>query len=175
MRLATIRNRSKEGFTLLELLVMIGVIAGLATVAFVGMWGTINTFRLDAATTKVLSDIRYAQQLARTHNGWYGIRFQVDPANQYSVYSTDGMIDTNVNNPANPSVDLVINIYDDYGAAVSAVDIASGSQLEFNPMGTPYDDKNGSPLVSNGAVTISREESSKTISIIRDTGRAEVE
>lgn len=174
MSLATVRNHTGKGFTIMEVIIVTALMAALAVVAFVAIWGSIGTFRLNTATAKVLSDIRYAQHLARTHNGWYGIKFQTNPTNQYNVYYTDGTTDTSVKNPANPSQDLIINVYSDYGATISAVNIAAGSQVEFNPLGTPYNDKNGSPLAANGTVTVSFGGTNKVIQIIKNTGRTEL-
>lgn len=168
------RRPSVSGFTLLEIIVTIGIVSALAIVAFAAIWGTTRTFKLDAASTKVISDIRYAQHLARTHNGWYGIRFQANPANRYSVYRTNGITDTNVQDPSNPSSELVVNVAAEYrGVVIGSVNIAGGDKVEFNPVGTPYSDALGSPLASTGTVTLSSDGSGVVIRVIKNTGRAE--
>lgn len=168
--------RTQPGFTVIEMIFIVTILTILAIVAFVGIWGSVRLFRLNSATIRVLDDIRYAQQLARTHNSWYGIRFQVAPVNQYNVYSTDGATDTNVANPENPGQQLVINVNSVFeGVTISAVNIAGGDKVEFNPTGTPYNDMSGSPLAANGTVTLSIEGENKVIAIIKNTGKAEVQ
>lgn len=165
-----------RGFTLIEFVIVIAILGVMSLVAWVAIWNPIDNFRLNAATAKVLSDMRYAQHLARTRNGWYGIRFQANPTNQYNVYQTDGTTDTNVANPANPASPLVINVSDDYGSVtIGAVNIAGGDKVEFNPLGTPYNDMSGSPLAATGTVTLTSGTSNKVIQIFKDTGRVELQ
>lgn len=164
------------GFTIIEVSVAMAVIGALVVFAVVGITSAINSFKFNSAVAQVMFDIRYAQHLARTRNGWYGIRFQANPTNQYNVYQTDGTTDTNVTDPANPAQDLVVNVSSDYGGVtISAVNIAGGSQVEFNPLGTPYDDMAGSALAATGTVTLSLGGSTKVIQIIKNTGRVELQ
>jgi len=172
-----IKTPSKSrGFTVIELIVIISIMAAFSVFAAAAIFGALGTFTMNSATTKLINDIRYTQQLARTRNGWYGIRFQTDPTNQYNVYSTDGSTDTNVTNPANRAQDFVIYIDDDFnGVIISGVNIAGGDKVEFNPRGMPFDDVSGTELSSNGMVTLNSGTSSQTIRIIPNTGRVELQ
>ena len=162
-----------RGFTLVELVAVVALTAILSIAAYAAVSTTVGTFKLNAAATKMIEDIRYAQHLARTHNGWYGVLFQPNPANQYTVYQTDGTTDTAVTNPLNPVTTLSINTNTDYGVTITIANIGGGTQVEFNPMGVPYNDKTGAALAANGTVTLTRGGSSKTITIIQNTGKAE--
>lgn len=164
------------GFTLVEIIVTMVVISVLAVVAIVAINSSMNSFKFSGATAKVISDIRYAQHLARTRNGWYGIGFSADPANSYNVYSTDGTTDADVSNPANTSQPLVINLSADYrGVTISAVNIAGGNKVEFNPLGVPHNDKNGNPLAADGTVTLSLGGANQVVRIIKGTGKVELQ
>lgn len=155
---------------------MVMVVAGaLAVFAAVAIWGAVTSFRIDAAATKVISDLRYAQHLARTYNGWYGVKFAVDPANHYDVYSTDGSTDDDVPNPANTAEDLQIDVEDEYGVTISAVNIEGGDKVEFHPLGTPYDDMLGSKLSSTGTITLMLEGNTRIIEVVPNTGKAQLQ
>ena len=165
-----------RGFTLIELSITIAIIGALVVFAAVAMTAAINSFKFNSAVAQVMFDIRYAQHLARTRNGWYGIRFQIDPVDEYNVYQTDGATDTNVTDPANTAEDLVVDVNNDYdGVTISAVNIAGSNKVEFNPLGVPYDDMAGSPLAAAGTVTLSRGGSTKVVQIIKNTGRVELQ
>jgi prepilin-type N-terminal cleavage/methylation domain-containing protein len=169
------QNRMR-GLTLIELSITIAIIGALAVFAVVAMTSAISSFKFNSAVAQVMFDIRYAQHLARTRNGWYGIRFQIDPVDEYNVYHTDGATDTNVTDPANTSEDLVVDVNSNYDrVTISAVNIAGGNKVEFNPVGTPYDDMAGSPLAATGTVTLSLGGSTKVIQIIKNTGRVELQ
>ena len=165
----------RGGFTLVELVILMTIITVMAVFAAEKVQYAIQTSKLSAAAAKVASDIRYAQQLARTRNGWYGVSFAVSPTNQYTVYSTDGATDTAVTDPVNPAQTLVNNIATGFGGvAISAVNIAGGNKVEFNPTGAPYNDKTGTLLAANGTVTLAFGGATRTVTITPNTGRVVV-
>lgn len=168
-----LRNSAGRGFALAEAVAIMGMIGALAVVAVAGIGTMVDNFRINAATTKTIADIRFAQQQARVHSGWYGIQFQVSPANSYHVYQTDGSTDTDVQDPANLAQNLVADLSEDYHVTISAVDIGDGDKVEFSPEGTPYMDKSGSALASSGTVTLTTGAQSKVIQITRGTGYVE--
>ena len=175
MRSVPGRRRGASGFTYVELLFVIGVIGVLAVFAASAIRNSIINYRGGSAVAKVLEDIRYAQQQARVKNGWFGVRFQINPVNQYNVYQTDGVTDTDVADPVNPASTLVINLMNDYNVAITAVDIGGGDKVEFDPMGTPYLDRTGAALGATGTITLSSGGANKVIHIFKNTGRVEAQ
>ncbi|HPQ81220.1 MAG TPA: prepilin-type N-terminal cleavage/methylation domain-containing protein [bacterium] len=169
------RARSARGFTLIEIVFVVGIVGALAVFASAAIWNSIVSYRSGSAVSKIIDDIRFAQQQARVRNGWFGIRFQADPVNRYNVYSTDGTTDTDVVNPANRATTLEVDLIGEYQVSISAVDIDGGDKVEFDPMGTPYVDKEGSALSSAGTVTITSGGTNKVIQIFKNTGRVEVQ
>lgn len=164
----------RSGFTLLQLVLLLALLVTLAIVAAVNIWSAINTYRLHSAVAAMVADIRYAQHMARTRSGWYGVRFIAQPTNSYMVYATDGSSDTAVTMPQNPAQALQIDIDADFGGVtISAVDIGGGTQVEFDPQGTPYTDKSGAPIAADGSVTIAIGGQQKVIRIVKNTGRVE--
>lgn len=169
-------SQGKCGFTIIEILVIIGVVGALAVFAATGMWSSVSNFKFSAAVNKVIGDVRYTQHLARTHNGWYGIEFFANPQNTYHVYSTTGAADVDVADPANRALTLSVDLNASYGGIeIQAVDIGGGNKVEFNPIGTPYLDKNGAQLAATGTITLSLGESTRTIQILKNTGKVELQ
>lgn len=168
------RKLFKSGFTMIELVMGIPLLLLLLAFVAVSIWDTIYTFRLSAASANVLHDIRFAQQLAMNQNTWHGIEFSADPLNQYHVYTTNGVQDSDVPNPANRAEPLVVNVNNLFGVKIEMIDIGGGSKVEFNPMGKPYLDKNGSSLSEEASVVLSCGGKNRTIHILKDTGRSEM-
>ena len=100
---------------MVELIITIAVLGALGAIAYVAVQDPIASFRLDAASAKLINDIRYAQHLARTRNGWFGVSLQGNPVNQYIVYETDGSNDVAVPDPVNPANTLVVEMDDEFG------------------------------------------------------------
>lgn len=164
----------KGGFTLLELIMGITLIIIISVFVAVSIWDSVYTFRLSAASANLLHDIRLAQQLAMSQNVWLGIEFSADPVNEYHVYTTNGTADSDIPNPANRAAALFINVKNQFGVTLSAVDIEGGAKIEFNPLGKPYLDMTGAPLSLDGSLTLSGGGKSKVIQILKGTGRADI-
>lgn len=162
------------GFTMVELVITIAVLGALSGIAYVAIESSLASFRLDAASAKLVSDLRFAQHLARTRNGWFGVSIQINPINQYIVYETDGGADVAVPDPVNPAHTLVIKMDDEYaGTTITAVNIEGGSKVEFNAMGVPFTDMLGGQIAGAGTITLTQGEVSRTIQILPETGRVE--
>ncbi len=85
-----------SGFTLIELIMVITILGILAVVA-VPRFPNMNIIRLDMASEKVQSDIRYAQSLAVDTQRWTRIVFSA-AADNYTVYI--GGFDDGTGNPS---------------------------------------------------------------------------
>jgi prepilin-type N-terminal cleavage/methylation domain-containing protein len=162
------------GFTMVELVLTLAVLGALVGVAYVAIDNSIASFRLDAASAKLVNDIRFAKHLARTRNGWFGVSVQTNPINQYIVYETDGGADVAVPDPVNPAHTLVIKMDDEYaGTTITAANIDGGTKVEFNALGVPYTDMLLVPITAAGTITLTQGDISKTIQILPETGRVE--
>ena len=169
-----VRSKRAFGFTMIELIITIAVLGALAVGAYVAIDKSLTSFRLDAASSKLVSDIRFAQHLARTRNGWFGVSFQTTPVNQYIVYETDGGTDVAVPDPVNPANTLVVKLDDEYaGTEINLVSIEGGTKVEFNALGVPYTDMLLAPTVGIGIVQLKQGDATRTIQILPDTGRVE--
>lgn len=86
---------SGRGFTIVELLVALAMVAILAGVSLPVFTAALQNRRLDGAVRKIVGDLRYAQSLAVAQGGLYRFHSGDDPlANQPGRYrlerSTDG-------------------------------------------------------------------------------------
>lgn len=162
------RMRSR-GFTAIELIVILVIVGILSVFVFITL-DPYKGIKLNAAAHKVAADVRYARDLAMSTTDWHGVKFQVDPVNQYNVYTTTGTVDANVEDPAKFGSDLVVDLNSNYGIIISSVNLAGGSQVEFDPYGAPHDDKNGSAFTSSGNIVLGIDSQTKTITITATAG-----
>lgn len=174
VRPLTLDRLGALAFTAIELLLAVVLLAILAVFASVAISDAVHTFRLSSASARLVHDIRFAQHQAMNRNGWYGVQFFADPVNQYRVYSTDGVTDSDVANPANRAQPLAVDLKVDFGVAINAINIGGGTKVEFNPLGQPYLDKDDQPLAMDGTVMIGSGDKIKMIQILKDTGRVDM-
>ena len=73
------RSKNQDGFTLIELIVIIVLLAIIAAVAIPRL-GDVTSMKAAATSEKIKSDIRYAQELAMTQNRSYRVYFNTSPA-----------------------------------------------------------------------------------------------
>ncbi len=92
--------------------------------------------------------------------------------NNYSVFTFTGTAETAIPDPGNANQSLTVNLNTTYpGVTITAVNIAGGNTVVFNPVGTPYNAQYGAALSSEGVVTLSNGSNTVTVRIAPDTGR----
>lgn len=157
----------QKGLTLIELIIVI-VIISLLTLVIVKYFGNIYSFRLQAATNKLFSDIEYVQQLSITKQIRYGIKFNPD-TDSYKAYKED--VSSVIKDPVTKK-DFIINF--DSEREYSGVDLVStnleDNKVEFTPKGTPVDGSD-SPISFEGEVNLNLKDNSSTIKIEEKTGK----
>lgn len=161
----------RRGFTMVELIVVIVITLILSIGSLVTISNALKSIRLVNAADKLASDLRYAQYMSGSIAKWYGVSFEADPTNQYTVYTTTGTADTVVADPARAGSDLIVNLGGDYNIKITSVSFDGGKKVEFSPNGTPYTDKNGSPLAAEGVITLSNGSASRMVRVTPNTGR----
>lgn len=161
---------SARGFTIIEAIIMIAVVGILAVVTVVVISSSIGSVQLSSAGDKLAADLRYAQSMAAGEGKWYGVSFEADPANYYTLYTTTGTVDTVINDPNKNGSGFVVYTNQLFTVTLNAT-IEGGRQVEFSPLGTPYTDKSASAISSEGVVTLTRGTSSLTVRITPNTGR----
>jgi len=164
-----------KSFTLIELVIVVTVLAILAFSSHIAL----NSYRvhhLRAAAERIAGDLRYAKNMAISSTTWTGAVFLVAPTNSYSLYQTDGSVDTLIKNPQDIGQDYVVNLAGTYqDVVISGVDIGNGNKVEFDPYGAPYIDKNGTALNMNGIITLSNGSATAVICIEPTTGKISIQ
>jgi Tfp pilus assembly protein FimT len=163
-----------KGLRMLEIVVAIIMIGILLTFLF-SYFSPHQPVRIDAAAQKVMADIQYARSLAISTSIWAGISFEVNPANTYYIYQIEGDSRTIIENPASLGKHFIINLSSYYNSIlVDSVNVEGGNHLEFDPLGTPYFQKNGPPITVPATITLRYGPDTKTIEITPNTGKISI-
>ena len=143
----------KKGFTLLELLLVVTMLSVVALL-FVSYTGDIGNVSVDAASWRVQSDMRYAQQLATKTGLNHGVLFV--NGGDYKVYSVN---DTNIVSDPVEHTPMIENV-----SQFGDLAIGNNYRVEFDKVGTPV-------VGGGGNVTIvSASGASRSIYVVENTG-----
>ena len=143
-----------RGFTLIELILVLVLLTIIAVFAMPRL-GDVPSMKSGAFADKLRADIRYAQNLAMTR----GQRVRVT----FAAASYDLTIGaTHVIDPSTGNVYPVLLGVGDYaGIAITMPTGFSGNYVEFDSLGTPYDNATGGscstapcPLTTNKTVIV---------------------
>lgn len=82
-RRSDMNKRPEQGFTLVELSVVVALIGIISTIAVLGTANLVRSSRLAGASSTLVADLRYARSLATTQRTNYNIGFS---SGRYSVF-----------------------------------------------------------------------------------------
>ena len=162
--------RNRAGFTFIEVIITIAVIAILSVVVIVSINSAMHGIQLASAADRLVADLRYAENMAAGEGKWYGVSFEVAPTNRYTLYTTTGTVDTVINDPNKNGSSFIVNTNTLFNVTLNA-NIEGGRKVEFHPFGTPYNDKTGAAISSEGLVTLTQGAGSRIVRITPVTGR----
>lgn len=152
------KGPTRSAYTLVELVAVIAIL-GVVSV-FVGgpTLSYLRQLRSSAAAARIVSDIRYVQRLALSSGQRTWITFDAG-ANRYSLYIEDADNPGKANRTAlpNPLDRSTSPVQFNEGAfasiTIDSVSMGSGSELEFDNFGTPYD-ASGNALASTSSIAV---------------------
>ncbi len=146
-----------RGFSLLELLLVLGIMVTFAGMAIPRYSDAVFRHQADLAARRVATDLRQAQSYAKTTSAACTVSFSVN-SEQYqllNVPSLDG-------GPGGYTVNLSI---DPYNAKLTSADFDGAIQVVFNGWGMPD---------SGGTVVIGLGSEQRTVTVDGDTGEVTI-
>jgi len=150
------------GFTLIELIVVVAILGVLVYLAAANFGTSQTNVQLDAAAQQIATDIRYAQQIARTAGQSTRVYFDISN-NRYYLKWADG---TYLKNPAG-SADFIVEL----GAGNFSEVVLTGSslnyaRLDFTSSGAPLSGGSGFA----GDLTVVTLNNKKVLKVRANTG-----
>jgi prepilin-type N-terminal cleavage/methylation domain-containing protein len=148
------------GFTLIELILVVIIVAVLSTIAIPRYMNSQMKYRADAAARRVAADLQVAQTRARIRSTPQTVTFSL--AN--SSYTLDGMP-----NPDHPASTYTVGLPEaPYGATLVTVNFNGTATIGFDQYGMPIPATGGTAAVRVG-------DQQRTISVEANTGRVSVQ
>lgn len=165
-------RHSAPGFTLIELVVVMTLIAILAWIAYPKITA-MSEIRLDAAARRVAADLRYAQNRSIGTRVVHGLYFE--PAQgRYTVYAPTPA--TPITDPADRARTLRVTFNQkvEYrGVAITSASFGTTPAVSFDYFGVPRD-SGGTDLAATGRVILTYQGQSDTIDVAPGTGAVTV-
>ena len=174
------REKRQAGFTLVEILPVLGIAMILGAISIMNVVPAIRKARMDRAYQTVLMDLRRARQAAIDSRRVHQVSLIAPRTVQVQRLETDGTLTavSSMDLPAEFSFAALSGIPvgssatpDGFGTGSVAIDFNSSNQVFFQPNGSAQD---ATGAICNGVVYIARPEepqSSRAISLFGATGR----
>ena len=133
---------AQRGFSLLELVIVLMIIAALSAIVVPRYSGALARYRAESAARRIAADLEYARAQADSQSASQQIIFDV-AANSYQLTGLSGL--------DHPSLPYFVDLSDDLaGATLVAVDFGGDSTVVFNGYGVP--DSGGTIAIKVGSV-----------------------
>ena len=154
-------NPRQPAFSLLELVLVVAIIAILASMAVPRYGHAVLRYRADAAARRVVADLEVARKRAIHAGAARTVSFDAAA----DSYQLAGMMD-----PVRPSLPYVVSLGDEpYGATIVSVDFGGETQVTFDAYGLPVGEK------GSGGVVVQVGGEARKIVVDSQTGEASIQ
>ncbi|NOY77763.1 MAG: prepilin-type N-terminal cleavage/methylation domain-containing protein [Calditrichaeota bacterium] len=127
-------GKQSDGFTFIEVVVVITILGILAAVAIVTLSTSSSDFQLNAAARKIISDVQYAQDLSMTTGNRVQVKFEI-ANNRYSLLWADDSPVPNIMGSGNFVVSLGSGAF--RNVEITDTELTGGI-LKFDTIGEPF-------------------------------------
>jgi prepilin-type N-terminal cleavage/methylation domain-containing protein len=171
-KMARIIGRANTGFTLIEVVMVVVIVAILAVVS-IPRFRAFDSMKLNGAVKKMVSDIRYVQQLSVSTHDTYRIRYDTGMDRYDVIRVNDSSAAKDPFSRNNFTVDFR-NDTQYRGVDITGVNINNTAGLQFNWQAVPQNSNNAT-LASEGNISVSYKGEAMRIYIQPGTGTTRVQ
>lgn len=152
------RTNSRHGFSLLELVLVLAIIATMAAIAAPRYAASAVRYRADLAARRIVADLALAQSTAKANSSSRRVKFFVN-SDQYRLFDLQPLDGDssyyNINLSERP-----------YEADITSVDFGTDDQIIFDGWGVPD---------SGGTVVLTVGSEQRTVVVDGETGKATIQ
>lgn len=153
------KRHQRAAFTLLEFVLVAAIMAVFSAIAIPRIGNSIQNQRTDWVARRIVADLAYAQQLARTESRAITVTFYPnDPQTHYKLIG--------VRHPDRPDQDYDVTLSGEHESVdVTSVDFGGSRTLKFDGYGRP---------ISGGTIILGSGASQRVITVNGYSGKATV-
>lgn len=130
---------SHAGFTLTEFIVVLGIVIVLASISVLSYRNIRPGLQLSGATRNLITDLRYAQQLAVSEQVDHGVWFSTTTEDKYQIIRHQ--------NSATTTIKEVV--LEEQGISLQQISPFTNNEVRFNPYGATKNSESGTITLKN--------------------------